>query len=141
MTHTSSLSFYTMKDIQFMIGDWALLDGKPVQVDNANIKDDLKPMPLTIPILAGNGFVIGYPGNPCISAKYHNDGLAVLSLPHRKDSDDNLYTPRFILRLKPNGKSFDIHYTVCCVDTAFKYVHQLQHALRLVGHDVDIDVD
>ena len=127
-----------------MIGDWALLNGKPVQVDKTNFLDSLEPMPLTIPILALNGFAIAYPGNEYLSETRHDDGLAILRFPsfdkdgHRIKATSK--DPLFILRLRPSPTGYDIHYSVCCIDTPFKYVHQLQHALRLAGYDTPVIV-
>lgn len=115
-----------MKANELMIGDWVQFDNgiksrvnciSPHQryvahTDNATwirSYDELYPIPLTKDILLNNGF--------------HDGGYKIYYL----DLGDDEYP----FRIQESKKG--LIDAVCYKLTEFKYVHQLQHALRLCG--------
>lgn len=124
-----------MKITELSIGDWVEIDGEPAKALCLRIAGghifkgisgqmyrccggmDFHPIPLTPEILEKNGF-------------FHNG--------------DKWYTPElFTLERWSKGWSIVIACTcgdyVCEVCT-IKYVHQLQHALRLAGVEKEITI-
>ena len=130
-----------------MIGDWVLHDGEPYKIRQLGIygttrdgddypavcvgkpkgvgliveRNEIKPIPLTPEILEKNGFV---------KSKY---GEMIL--------DEELGTSEIYLVLEP---TYDEEYYWWRVNyeliTKIKSVHELQHALRLVGIEKEIIV-
>lgn len=109
-----------MKSSDVMIGDWVINDQEPTKVnyltkDNIGVENayfvefsDVEPIPLTEEILKDNGFVF--------------DGL-IRSYKKFKISKSFF---SFALFKKYIIEIGEIAYTI-------KYVHELQHALRLCG--------
>lgn len=129
------LSFYAMKDIQFMIKDWALLDGKPVKVDETNIHEDLQPIPLTSKTLLYSEFRIVYKDDEDVENPDFDYALLYAPLDNKPLANGKL--PHLLLRMELDEKTGEktIHHWVCGLDVTFNYVHQLQHAIRLMGYD------
>lgn len=125
-----------MKANELMIDDWVMYRGKPIIVyeideyyDRINTEpdgydsircielSDLQPIPLTAQILRKNGF-------EKVNGEYQDvfyccDGLDLL----------------IDYRIEPYG------YTLYGVlELHIKYLHQLQHALRLAGIDKEITI-
>ena len=136
-----------MEARDLMIGDWVLHDGEPYKIRQLGIygttrdgddypavcvgkpkgvgliveRNEIKPIPLTPEILEKNGFV---------KSKY---GEMIL--------DEELGTSEIYLVLEP---TYDEEYYWWRVNyeliTKIKSVHELQHALRLVGIEKEIIV-
>ena len=128
-----------------MIGDWMMYRGEPIIVfeideyyDRINTEpdgydsircinlSDLQPIPLTVEILRKNGFIIkkkwaqigNFGDNPLIMWHFVDDPIlgdynTELEI-HQNDTDK-------------------VHIHIPC-----KYVHELQHVLRLCGIDKEI---
>lgn len=110
-----------------MIGDWVLYGGKSVkilQLSNGQEYKGIQPIPLTSEILEKNGFsgegynmgVIGFHTDP---------------IPEVKDGYEVFIWKDMCLEIK-HGFTHLKRYTF--------YVHELQHALRLCGINLEIKV-
>ena len=128
-----------MEAEELMIGDWVLdkaVSEKPVQVLQINLKnvhyehekgyisvgtEIIEPVPLTHEILEKNGFEREGGASRCkfdkwwLSILHWNKGRLELII---SDDSTKLYT----------------------LDIDLKYVHQLQHALRLLGINKNIEL-
>ena len=128
-----------MKAKELMIGDWVRVyeeNDDPMEcgyvtcrVENLNDfgdigancndykEEDVEPIPLTVDILSKNGFIEDGFGDFC-----EEDRDALLEITSR-DGD---------IRWTINCDEYDI--------LEFKFVHQLQHALKLCGIEKDIEL-
>ena len=92
-------------------------------------EDALMPIPLTPEILEKNGFKFE---SPCIN---DNKDAWVYEWPHEKPN----HTPHVFLLMSHHNKARFPNFWICAPnDPDIVYVHQLQHALRLCGIDIDI---
>ena len=131
----------TGKDL--MVGDWVMLtdpinNGEKVQVKeihgdgyitvDGGITKMYEPIPLTVEILEKNGFIIKKKW-----AQLGNFGNSPLIMWHFVD-DPILrnYNTELEIHQNDTGK---VHVRIPC-----KYVHELQHALRLAGIDKEITI-
>lgn len=135
-----------MKVEDFMIGDWVVYDGDvdysdPVKIEGMDIAIDrlvtsdredvgingVSPIPLTPEILEKNGFKDG-------------NGYCM----YYRDDDENLiihYHSKYTNYTNGKYNFINIEYGYITIDELIiKYVHELQHALRLCGIDMDIKV-
>lgn len=110
-----------MKANELMIDDWVLdkKTNRPYKIIGTNdllFHNDYSPIPLTAEILERNGF-------------------------KREDSDDDIHR-WFILIYE--GVRFSLLYARSVFQWLgpldFKYVHELQHALRLCGIEKEIEI-
>lgn len=117
-----------------MIGDWVYsasmtprkvqyLDGAKSDsigvVDCLNFESAISPIPLTAKILEKNGFY---------NAKRDTDGMLCAAIyRHEKGLVWHHYDKDYV-RITNYGDNFQWYTQVSC-----KYVHELQHALRLCG--------
>lgn len=129
-----------LRSIDLMIGDWVLCHGKPMQImeifsDVVNCEvwpydyADLEPIPLTAEILEKNGWkdISDHTLKGCETFRLHLE---------QRSFD---YTLTLKMRDYFRLDSYDDRvYTLCEVNFGFKYVHELQHALRLCGIDKEI---
>ena len=104
-----------MKATELQIGDWILYGDKPVKVLQLSENSKyswVKPIPLTLKILEKNGFwVMEKVDNGAEEyIAYATDGLIF-----HYNRDNDYYFPN--------------------TPISWKYVHELQHALRLCGLD------
>jgi len=126
-----------MKISELQIGDWVSCLGDPVRVVSLSLKDDepigimsplktietfreedVKPLPLTSKILLANGFEF----DEEVKRGY------VLYL----DEGKTWYVA-VSLRYNDEPRMTEISFERCGVVKPIQYVHELQHALRLVG--------
>ena len=133
-----------MKISDLMIGDWVLHEGthKKVTVvwDDAislynpqktwgsiyydKYYDAIEPVPLTPEILERNGF-----------REYAKDAYAFSC--HKQMAGDGFELQSVVIR---NMKALEVSTADADLRTSMKYVHQLQHALRLCGIDKKIEL-
>lgn len=102
-----------MKANELMIGDWVYYGKKPVKVLQLSEGKDYKeinPIPLTSEILEKNGFVQ-------VGLMYRN--------------------PEFHITIR-DVFGGDLFLSISVRDVQLKYVHELQHALRLCGIEKEI---
>lgn len=113
-----------------MIGDWVCFDGdteheNPVQIDGISTEeacvdgdwyDIWEPIPITVEILEKNGFV----------KELDSDGIHYRFTLIKGCSQFSLLYARCVFQW------------LCPID--FKYVHQLQHALKVVGIEKEIQL-
>lgn len=126
---------------ELMIGDWVLVNGNPMQIqaindidgeimagdelyclveDRVHSEDKIEPIPLTAEILEKNGFEL-VRNVPCPNKNVWSfDTFSIY------EHHDKRRYPYFWI---PLGDNADI-----------KYVHELQHALRLCGIDKTIEI-
>lgn len=139
-----------MKVNELMVGDFIYQhhpkDNTPhivkVSVDTLNLMDRMKigfiqeqsplyriiePIPLTTEILEKNGFK-KYDGNKWLAYKYEDDDYTKKSLYQVLWSTDDLYLE--ISSYTPNTGNFN--------RIGIRYVHELQHALKLCGIEKNI---
>ena len=138
-----------------MIGDWVLHDGEPYQIRQLGIcgvnrdgedcpavcvgkpkgigliieRNEIEPIPFTPEILERNGFV-----------KYNEVSDTP---PYDKDEEGNMYysykgEQKFWGWWQPNNIYFIPVNAM--VDLEIKFVHELQHALRLFGINKEIQI-
>jgi len=125
-----------MKITDLMVGDWVYVSGKPVKISRDDLAtmlifldDDSKIDPITFAedILVKNGFVYRDEEETCATDAFHHwqlDGhsFALNSTQYfRKEKKDDM--PRF-----------DV------AGIAIRYVHQLQHLMRLAGIEKEIEL-
>ena len=123
-----------------MIGDWVRLTENYKSLINLNIKVDIgelveimggyklvQPIPLTMEILKDNGFLIE-----------ENGKLAKFII----DTNNTTVTNITILQRNNGNMSLLLRDYTCCakVEMDLQYVHELQHALRLLNIDKQIEL-
>lgn len=132
-----------MKNEELMIGDWVTVSGTPLQIAAlGTVKagfldgkgemfyhdyDNIHPIPLMTKILKKNGFV---------KASMVSD-----TPPYDKDEEGNMHfslNEKFFGWWQPNNTFLIPAYGLGWLE--FKYVHELQHALRLCEIDKEIIV-
>ena len=117
-----------MKAEELMIGDWVYAPGGYMVVGHINPEflywDDIEPIPLTPEILEKNRFRINYEGELHTTYFQDVDGFAV---------EIKIDCIGFTKLSMSNGLGYRV--VIEC-----KYVHQLQHALRLCGIDKKIEL-
>lgn len=109
-----------MKAEDLMIGDWILYGGKPVQVLQLSEGKDYKhisPIPITPEILEKNGAIRTNLHGEQQHFTYTLRGFEMLAI----------YDADFSYQI--NGSARKI-----------KYVHELQHALRICGIEKEIEI-
>ena len=124
-----------MKIDEVMMGDIVSASGRPIHVTLAvlnNWSDNIKPIPLTPEILEKNGFNdTSFEANHKYKYVIHTNEYQLGYYP--KTNSFNVYK-----------KGIDPFYTkdvFCCgFQNIVKYVHELQHALKLCGIDKEIVV-
>ena len=129
-----------MDEKNIMIGDWVRLAENYKSLINLNIKVDIgelveiiggyklvQPIPLTMEILKDNGFLIE-----------ENGKLAKFII----DTNNTTVTNITILQRNNGNMSLLLRdYTRCAkVEMDLQYVHELQHALRLLNIDKQIEL-
>jgi hypothetical protein len=138
-----------------MVGDWVLHDGEPYQIRQLGIygvnrdgedypavcvgkpkgigliveRNEIAPIPLTVEILEKNGFV-----------KYNEVSDTP---PYDQDEEGNMYYSfkgehKFWGWWQPNNVYFIPLNAM--IDLEIKFVHELQHAIRLCGIDKEIEI-
>ena len=145
-----------MKCEDLMIGDWVIVNGKPMQVASIgttrvgfkdeggyifyHLYEEVNPIQLTKEILVNNGF----------ERIDTTIGNYALSIDVEKVYDKNDYSTREFLRIGTylrggyfNGffeieNSTQEEYSSC--KRRCKYVHELQHSLRLCGINKEIKI-
>ena len=126
---------------ELMVGDWALCHGKPMQimevlVDSVTAEcwpygyDDVEPIPLTSEILEKNGFKV-YEQNFTSNLVYRFGTDYIEYDQYCKYWDIGKYTV---------SKHFGIEAHFISPMIRVYYVHQFQHALRLCGIDLEIQL-
>ena len=140
----STRPFLTRQDMkanELMIGDWVYYGNKPVQVIQLSEGKDYKtirPIPLTPEILEKNGFVMderdGVAVRYSFAADLHKPKQTVIQFVFYNDgvSADTLF--KCWTSPKDCDGINDLH--ICDL----KFVHELQHALRLCGIEKEIVV-
>ena len=122
-----------MKTSELQLGDWVSCLGDPVRVASLILKDkkhmsplkniymykkkDIKPISLTADILIDNRFTEDTIGSGLILHIYNSENLYVL------------------VNYRYNGecRNVEISNNMYNISCPIKYVHELQHALRLCG--------
>lgn len=144
-----------MKKEELMIGDWVTVSGKPMQVASIrttrvwfkdeggyifyHLYEEVNPIQLTKEILVNNGF----------ERIDTTIGNYALSINVEKAYDENDYnSTREFLRIGTylNGDYFDGYFEIenrtkegyASCKRRCKYVHELQHAIRLCGINKEI---
>lgn len=143
-----------MKPEDLMVGDWVLHDGEPYKIRQLGIygttrdgddypavcvgkpkgigliveRDEISPIPLTAEILEKNDFIIKKKW-----AQIGNFGDSPLIMWHFAD-DPILGNYKTELEVHQNDTG-KVHVRIPC-----KYVHELQHALRLCGINKNIEL-
>ena len=141
-----------MKPEDLMIGNWVLHDGEPYKIRQLGIygttrdgddypavcigkpkgigliveRNEIKPIPLTAEILEKNGFVYKEAEKTCATDAFHLwwlDG-SIFTL-----DDDSWWRSIKDEKLRVKFGGFPL-----------KYVHELQHTLRLCGIDKEIEL-
>ena len=149
----------TMRIEELSIGDWVNYEGKTVKIKGVcsmvtfEISEHLlctsgacniEPIPLTPEILEKNGFVYPCKKNDdycatlfCspIPSKNHHIGDFAETWIHKECCEIKIFTSAKPERLYPQ---YD--YDFMLEHYGFKYVHQLQHLLRLMGIEKEIEV-
>lgn len=130
----------TMDEKNIMIGDWVRLAENYKSLINLNIKVDIgelveiiggyklvQPIPLTMEILKDNGFLIE-----------ENGKLAKFII----DTNNTTVTNITILQRNNGNMSLLLRDYTCYakVEMDLQYVHELQHALRLLNIDKQIEL-
>ena len=137
-----------MKANELMIGDWVVYDGdveytNPIKVEGIDIAtgalvtsdredvgiDNIQPIPLTAEILERNGFEIQDQGG----------GRRDVWIGFGVDCEGDIeveFQYNIPTHLKIDGVFKGEYYT----STNIKYVHLLQHALRLCGIEKEIEL-
>lgn len=141
-----------MKATDLMIGDWVSVyieDDDPAQcgyvtckVENINDfgdigakcndyrEEDVEPIPLTPEILAKNGFVYGYKQVDYEQVDYRQRYITYYHI--GLDFYLDLYGGEILLKIRQDC-DFTFFGIISC-----KYVHELQHALKLCGIEKEI---
>ena len=135
-----------MKANELMIGDWVVYSGdaeytNPVRIEGMDILtcalitedredvgfDGIEPIPLTAEILEKNGFEMEDNCNYWFSDE--DEGLEITFFPKRKNYTNGTYN------------YVDI-YKGCLsiIELPIRFVHELQHALRLCGIEKEIEL-
>lgn len=116
-----------MKATELMIGDWISYGGKPVQVLQLSRTEykGFEPIPLTPEILEknANGGWCNYQSEPNGRSIYHIGEVAVYV-------EWEQIVPSPYIELQGLGDTFFKGY--------IDYVHELQHALKLCGINLEI---
>lgn len=116
-----------MKANELMIGDWVYYGDKPVQVlqlSDGKYYPHIKPIPITPEILEKNGFSgEGY----CMGVT----GFMKEAIPGEKDGYEVWIWKDMCLQIKHGFTHYKKY---------IKYVHELQHALRLCEIDKEITI-
>lgn len=124
-----------MKIKELMIGDWVALYGTPTRWERADYEKwhkemertdihTFEPIPLTSKMLESNGFV-SYGESWYIPADDWGTHIRIGF--HLRETEIDIY--------KRDGFSFQKVY-----EPGKLYVHELQHALRLCGKDLNITI-
>jgi len=112
-----------MKANELMTNDWVLYGGKPTRVlqleEGKDYKNAINPIPLTVEILKKNGFY-AY-GNFPNRYFCNKDEIYCVAI------CDGIFS-KFCVMSYSEFEPFDAVFVADC-----RYVHLLQHALRLVG--------
>lgn len=135
-----------MKANELMFGDWVFCDGQPtpskvviqtVSIDGVWFEGDkfegsasfdhIFPIPITTEILEKNGFDIQYQGGMRFDVwcSFGPDSEGDIEIEFRGQEP---------IHLKIDGTYKGVYYT----SANMKYVHELQHALRLCGIEKEI---
>ncbi len=116
-----------MKANELMTNDWVLYGGKPTRVlqleEGKDYKNAINPIPLTVEILKKNGFY-AYGNYPNRYFYNKDEGYCVEMSDCVCSKGDFSFCVMSHSELEPYNAAF----VADC-----KYVHLLQHALRLVG--------
>lgn len=140
-----------MNEEELMVGDWVLHEGKPYQIRQLGIygvdrdgedypavcvgkpngiglileRNEIEPIPLTPEILEKNGF--------------HKASMVSDTPPYDKDEEGNMHfslNEKFWGWFQPNNTFLIPANGLGWLE--FKYVHELQHALRLCNIEKEI---
>lgn len=128
-----------MKTKELMIGDWVLANGKNTQVvwignlqklavrgfPSEFFEDEIEPIPLTPKILEKNGFKWLLTDSKSITYCINKPTI---------NASKNKESGEWLICVGPSGSTKKRFVEISCV----KYVHELQHALRLCKVEKEI---
>lgn len=124
-----------MKANELMIGDWVLdtRTGIPLRVNPFMAELEVpewQPIPLTVEILEKNGFV-----DPTFEAQ-KRERFVVLCKEYQINYYFNINWFSIYKNAGVNGSDYPVF--ICAFQERIKYVHELQHALRLCKIEKEI---
>lgn len=153
-----------MKANELMIGDWVWYDNQPYQIRQLGIfgedrdgedypavcvgkpsgigliieRNEIEPIPLTPEILEKNGFHINGIPNSITSVKAIDDWSDDTYVWSRQETpDERMFVSVYMD--DPANFFVEVYCQYCHVDGIHvKYLHELQHALKLCGIGIEI---
>ena len=131
-----------MKANELMIGDWVMYHNHiPMKITQLSPDfddmDDLNPIPLTGEILKKNGFK---EGTYSILGKGGYKSFPEYKYINREEITDTSKNLIKVSYSDENGGVYDISFGIGSHIFDLKYVHELQHALRLCGIEKEIEL-
>ena len=131
-----------MKTTELMIGDWVYdnelkRNGKVAKIDYDGEDDIIEPIPITEEILKKNGFVL------------KRDGVCFpfCSFTLRSVSHGSYVFGGITLEYIGDARHNDAYWAFSCVNKkcdvsliAIHYVHELQHALKIAGIKLQLNI-
>lgn len=121
-----------MKAEELMLNDFVKHNDKVVQIAQINkfMADNLQPIPLTAEIMEKNGFILVEVGDNGVNTPKKN-----INRWEKWQCDSKWHT--FTLIYDKMTERWKFYYNFN--GFSFKYVHELQHALRLCGLNEEAD--
>lgn len=126
-----------------MVGDWVMIKEYPMIAEPRQIKKEhflrslceFEPIPLSKKFLEDNGFDF-------FPMEYHVYGIYTLQTEHCLLKYSNKHGDITIFKstkgIDKNGNCTDGYYDISCGRFCVKYIHELQHILRLCKIEIEL---